>query len=145
MSFVLDASMALSWCFADEASDLGQAVLDALPRSVAFVPDLWAYETTNCLWVAKCRDRLSQADVDGLAQALAALPIVRVAIETPRLFSEVLECSDDLSVTVYDASYLTMAKRLTLPLATLDSRMSAAAKSLGVEVVTTEMAARWRE
>ena len=63
MSFVLDASIALSWCFADEASTHTWGVLERLAEETAYVPSLWALEMSNILILAERRKRISYAHV----------------------------------------------------------------------------------
>ena len=87
--FVLDASLALAWCFEDEATDFTTAVLSELPAVGAAVPDIWAYEVSNALWSASSRGRISSEDADELASRLGSLPILRVPLETNRVLDEV--------------------------------------------------------
>jgi hypothetical protein len=47
--FVVDASMALRWCFADEATPYSRGVLAALETTYAIVPALWPFEVANAL------------------------------------------------------------------------------------------------
>ena len=49
MSFVLDASVTLAWCFEDEGGDFALRVLDALRTSEAVVASLWPLEIANGL------------------------------------------------------------------------------------------------
>jgi len=51
---------------------------------------------------------------------------------------ETLNMADRFQLTVYDAAYLELAERRTLPLATLDAELRAAAKALGVRLVGTD-------
>ena len=52
MNFVLDASVALSWCFADESSDTTIGLLKQLDKDMAFVPSIWPLEFGNVLLMA---------------------------------------------------------------------------------------------
>ena len=47
--FVIDASITLAWCFADEPSDTADRVLGRLVRDVAVVPSIWPLEIANGL------------------------------------------------------------------------------------------------
>ena len=53
-------------------------------------------------------------------------------------WGETLNMADRFQLTVYDAAYLELAERRTLPLATLDAELRAAAKALGVRLVETD-------
>jgi hypothetical protein len=46
---VIDASVALSWCFEDEASPATDALLDDARDHGALVPGLWFLELGNVL------------------------------------------------------------------------------------------------
>ena len=49
---VIDASVALAWCFPDEASGYADAALAALEGRTVIVPALWPIEIANALAVA---------------------------------------------------------------------------------------------
>ena len=56
---VVDASITLSWCFADERTDLSVAVLDRLKAGDrALVPAFWSVEVLNLLLVGEKRGRI---------------------------------------------------------------------------------------
>ena len=57
---VVDASVALAWCFPDEASDYADGVLVALEGRRVIVPSVWALEITNAVLVAERRKRVKQ-------------------------------------------------------------------------------------
>ena len=48
-SFVIDASVALAWCFDDEATEATRALLDRFEGERAEVPSLWHLELANAL------------------------------------------------------------------------------------------------
>ena len=45
--FAIDASIALAWCFDDEATDATRALLDRFEDEHAEVPSLWHLELAN--------------------------------------------------------------------------------------------------
>ena len=53
-------------------------------------------------------------------------------------WGETLKLADRFRLTVYDAAYLELAHRRTLPVATLDTELAAAAKALDVQVLGTD-------
>ena len=59
MAFVVDASVTMSWCFADETTPFTHNVLDALRRSYAEVPVLWLLEVKNVLLINERRGRVT--------------------------------------------------------------------------------------
>ncbi len=55
---VIDASIAASGCFRDEATDYTEAALNAIAGSPdAIAPRLWAYEIRNCILTGMRRGR----------------------------------------------------------------------------------------
>ena len=44
IEFVLDCSVAISWCLVDEDNDYANAVLDLMPNAEAFVREIWPLE-----------------------------------------------------------------------------------------------------
>ncbi|HEY5230790.1 MAG TPA: type II toxin-antitoxin system VapC family toxin, partial [Galbitalea sp.] len=59
--FVIDTSLAMAWCFEDEATPPTEAVLDRLREDQAVVPAIWPLEIANVLLVAERRGRLTEA------------------------------------------------------------------------------------
>lgn len=130
--FVLDASVALAWCFDDEGTPAAWALLDRLQHTPAFVPALWALEVGNILLGAEKRRRITQARSVEFLGILGALDI-RVDPDQPgRAFRDVLPLARAQQLTTYDASYLELAMRLGLPLATKDAALVRAAATLRV-------------
>lgn len=135
MSFVLDASIALSWCFDDEASPYTWPLLERLEAETAYVPSLWALEMSNILILAERRKRISYAHVILSLELISNLSI-QVDEETSyRAFHETSQLAYKEKLTSYDASYLELALRLGIPLATKDKALAKIAKKLGVILI----------
>ncbi len=130
--FVVDASVTLAWCFADEASDAADEALGRLEREEAITPAIWPLEVANGLRTAERRGRLELADLARVRDLLLALPIEVEAIDLNLALGEVTEIARRLDLTAYDAAYVALAARLGLPLATVDERLRRAATSAGV-------------
>jgi predicted nucleic acid-binding protein len=60
---VVDASIALAWCFPDETSDSADGVLVSLEGNTILVPSIWSLEIANAVLVGERRKRLSQAEI----------------------------------------------------------------------------------
>lgn len=133
--FVLDASVALAWCFEDESSAGADAVLDRLADGEAFVPDLWFLEVGNALLGAERRGRLGQAESTRLLELLRQLPIRVEETPSSRTWGEILGLARAHRLSTYDALYLDLAMRLGIPLATLDEDLRQAALRNGLELV----------
>jgi len=134
--FVLDASVTLAWCFADEASALADRVLDRLERDEALAPAIWPLEVANGLRTAERRGRLDLADLAHVRDLLTALPVQVESVLLDAALGEVTELARELDLTAYDAAYLALAARRGIALATVDDRLRRACEEAGVELVS---------
>ncbi len=133
MAFVLDCSMAMAWVFPDEASEVTARLRDSLIDDRAFVPSLWPVEVGSVLLAAAHRGRISADDWTEICASLGALPIEIEPVSTVRVWEGALALADRYDLSIYDATYLELALRMRLPLATLDAELAAAARSAGVD------------
>jgi predicted nucleic acid-binding protein len=135
---VLDGSMTMTWCFADEATDATAAVLRELDGGEAVVPGIWALEVANSLLVAERKRRISDEKSSEFVSMLEGLPILVDPDETNRTFGAVLSLAREAGLTSYDASYLELAIRSNLPLASLDAPLRKAARARGVALLPAD-------
>jgi len=133
--FVVDASVALAWCFADETSDYADRILGRLEQDEAVAPAIWSLELSNGLRTAERRGRLHASELPRLRELLRALPVKIEPVELRAALSEVLELARSLDLTSYDASYVALAARRGMALATADARLRAACEQARVEVL----------
>lgn len=133
--FVLDASTALTWCFEDEATAASHQVLDRLAVETASVPAIWPFEVANVLVLAERRRRITPAESTDFLNRLEGLAIEIDEVIPARAFARVVDLAREHRLTAYDASYLELAMRLGVPLATKDGPLSLAARGLGVSVI----------
>lgn len=131
MIVVIDASVTLSWCFEDEASDASDALFAAVARGGGIVPQLWVYELANVLTGAQRRGRISEGEVQRCFGMLERLALDRV--ETPRP-SELAAIAAAHELRACDAAYLHAAMTRGASLATLDERLAVAAERAGVHL-----------
>lgn len=134
MTVVLDASIAMAWCFEDEANATADAVLEGLSGEDAVVPSLWQLEVANVLLAAEGHGRITEAQAERFVGLLEQLPI-RVEDE-PTDMARVLGIGRRHGLSSYDACYLALAERLGVPLATLDAQLAAAGRAAGVPVIS---------
>ncbi|MBC8037780.1 MAG: type II toxin-antitoxin system VapC family toxin [Rhizobiales bacterium] len=132
---VIDASVAVGWCFADEATPRGDAVLERVRAEGARVPSLWHLEVANVLRQAERRERISEAETSLRLELLAQLPIATDADTMQRAWMQTLALARTHTLTVYDAAYLELAARFGLPLASKDRELLAAARKNGIAVL----------
>jgi len=134
VSLVLDTSVAVSWIFGDAATTGGNALLDRVAESGAFAPRLLWYEFTNVIAGAAKRGRVSAADAIDAFAFFGRLPVLfddrGERVLQPLWFA----LAQRHGLSAYDASYLELALRLSLPLATRDKALAAAARAEGLTV-----------
>ena len=133
--FVIDNSVVIMWCFKDETNRYADAILDSLEVSTAVVPSICPLELANALLVAERRKRLSKADSARFITLLAELPIIIEQEPPERILKDILTLAREHQISSYDASYLDLAMRKGLPIATLDNGLIAAAKLNQVPIV----------
>ena len=135
MHFVLDCSIAISWCLVDENNDYANAILAMMPDCEAYVPAIWSLEVANTLLVAERRNRMTQ-EQSQLAIALLQSLLIHVDQATDsKALSSTFALARKEGLAAYDAAYLELAIRLKLPIATLDRRLAEAATRCGVDLV----------
>lgn len=133
--FVLDASVTLAWCFADERTKYTEAVLDLLANGAeAVAPAIWPFEVANALLMGERRQRATVAQVTSLLQRIANLPISVDPVQIDHAFQQIVTLARQTQLTEYDAAYFELALRLGLPLATLDLRLQQAARNAGISL-----------
>jgi predicted nucleic acid-binding protein len=134
LTFVVDASLALKWCFPDEATPRSEGLLAELRRDEAHVSHVWPLEVTNILLAAERKNRYSRAEVSGMVSRLARLPLIVDDKGIDAVFTNTLSLAREQGLTTYDASYVELAIRLGLALASDDGDMRMAAANLGVQL-----------
>jgi predicted nucleic acid-binding protein len=132
---VVDASIALTWCFEDEVTEATEAIGTRVDSEGAVVPDLWRLEVANALLLAERRGRLKRSNMEQRLELLAALPIAIDADTASRAWTDTLLLARAERLTLYDAAYLELAIRRDVELATLDRDLRRAARKMGVAVV----------
>jgi predicted nucleic acid-binding protein len=131
---VIDASLALAWCFPDGASEYADGVLVALEGRTVMVPPVWALEITNAVLVAERRKRAKLADVRRFVELLGGLTIIEQSQTVIDTVSSVLPLARQYGLSAFDAAYLDVAVRQGAPLATLDSTLEKAGRSAGIKI-----------
>jgi predicted nucleic acid-binding protein len=132
VAFVLDASVTLGWLFPDEQNEFPQTILQRLGYEPAIVSSVWPLEVANGVLVAERRGRVSTADASLVHATLNDLPITVDPLGLDVALGQVLALARNYRLSAYDASYLELAMRDGVPLATIDRNLRAAAVSVGV-------------
>lgn len=135
MSFVLDSSVALTWCFEDERTAATDALLDRVTDAGAVAPSLWPLEVLNGLAMAERRGRLDAQRRYRMTSLLQALPVTIDSETVRNAWQLTSHLAERFRLTVYDAAYLELAQRMNLPLASLDQDLRTASATLGVPLL----------
>jgi len=110
--FVLDASVAISWCFPfdlTEDTPYSRRILQQLISMDAVVPVIWAFEIANNVFVSHTkRHRIDEQEVTEYLRLLRELPI---RVESRSWWDNVsLEsAARHWNLAAYDAAYLSLA------------------------------------
>ncbi|HEV2972105.1 MAG TPA: type II toxin-antitoxin system VapC family toxin [Pirellulales bacterium] len=134
-SFVLDSSVALAWCFADEATRETVRLYDRMEKESAAIPGWWFIEIANVLALSERKGRIVPAKTAEFISLIARFKL-EIDNDAPRrAFDFLLPLCRTHNLTSYDAIYLDLAIRRHLPLATLDEPLRKAAKKVGVKLL----------
>ena len=132
---VVDASVGIKLFLVEPLSDRADALfshLVAAPPARFYVPDLFYVECTNVLWKYTRRHgylpEVAQQDVADLAR----LPLRTVS--TVNLAEAALALAVAHDVTAYDAVYVALGQRLSLPLVTADEALVRRLAETGLDV-----------
>jgi len=128
-AFVLDASAALGWILDRPVPSLSTRARSLIAAGATpVVPALWLQEVSNAIVIAERRGRLTAGQVRTLAADLE--DFLQVAeVDSLRLRPSILiDIAQQTHLTAYDATYLDLALRRRLPLATLDDQLREAAR-----------------
>lgn len=131
MPIVVDSSVALAWCFEDEASAYADRILDLLETDVAVVPAHFPVEIANGLITAERRRRLRAEDLPGAAGILESVEFLVLPVGVEEVLG-IGRIGVDERLSAYDAAYLWLALNRRLSLATQDEELQAAAHAHGI-------------
>jgi predicted nucleic acid-binding protein len=125
----------VSWCFPDERDRASRDVLDTLRDKTAIVPALWFLEVSNALLSGERKGRLTHSETAEALQVLCRLPVQVDDRSGMGYAHDIMAVARQHSLTAYDATYLELAIRLSLPLATFDRHLQSAARKAGVRLL----------
>ncbi len=137
--FVLDNSVAMRW-FMPSNKPADQTYSENVLRSFsdpdvdALVPNLWHLEAVNVLLMYEKRENISAGQLEGYIIQLEGLPLYVDPLTVHHAFSRTLSLARAYNLSSYDASYLELAIRESLPIATLDKKLAKAAIKSNIEI-----------
>lgn len=132
---VIDSSIGIGWVHPSQSTELTRSVLTATREGAAIhVPAIWHLEMANALIVAVHRKLMTDAHRQAALVLLGQLRLI-VDTETSSLaFSTISDLAARYSLSAYDAAYLELARRRSVPLASRDEALKAAAKTANVRL-----------
>jgi predicted nucleic acid-binding protein len=133
---VLDASVVLAWSFKDEVSPYATFIVRSVKNARAMAPIIWPLEVNNALISAVRRERIDELVANRIRNTLDQLPVdIDSEVAVASLGQRILRLGIEHGLSAYDASYLELAMRRGLPLATQDQKLVQAAADTGVHVL----------
>lgn len=135
--FVLDNSVAMRWFMPSTKKQdqaYARAVLSSFSSATALVPNFWHLEAVNALLGGERREEISQGQVESYLVKLDKLPIFVDPLTVHNSFGRILSLARVFNLSSYDAAYLELAIRESLPLATLDQKLQKASVKSGVSL-----------
>lgn len=134
-ALVLDASVVLAVALQEANRDLAIPMLARAADDGAVVPAIWHLEVGNTLLLAERRHTISPADRAAALQDLFRLPVDVDADTASRAWRDTFGLAEQHRLTLYDAAYLELSIRRSLPLATFDAALRRAAVAIGVALL----------
>jgi predicted nucleic acid-binding protein len=123
---VVDCAVILAWALEENGPDTSLAALERLATHGAVVPGLWPLEIGNALLTALRQKRLTPQRFD----ILANIKELRVDVDRRTndfALTRILSLARRHNLITYDATYLELAARSGLALATYDRELADAA------------------
>ena len=135
-SFVVDASVGFAWIYQGQATpETDQLLNEVAVGATVIVPALWYLEMSNVLLMAQRRHRLTAVQRKAALEKLTAMQFTVDEEGTRQAFGKTSELAEKYGLTIYDAIYLELALRRSLPLATRDAALKTAAKRCGLKAL----------
>ena len=133
---MVDASVGVSWAVSSQSSPAAGLLLEEIASGKPFVvPGLWMFEVSNALLVLMRRKKITPHPCLRARRALSGLHPV-IDDDGPRLaLNRIWELAGEASLSIYDATYLELAQRKDLPLASRDAGLRRAAAKCGIPIL----------
>lgn len=135
-SFIVDASVGFAWVYQGQATPETDHLLNEVAAGgTVVVPALWLLEMSNVLLMAQRRHRLTGGQRKAAMEKLTAMQLTVDEEGTRNAFGKTSELAEKYGLTIYDATYLELALRRSLPLASRDEALRNAAKKCGLKIL----------
>jgi predicted nucleic acid-binding protein len=132
MAFILDASVAVAWVVARQATAYSRGIRLRAKREPYHAPALWRLEVVNVIGTLVHRGLLSGEAGRTAIDILGRLqPVIH---ESKQALTELFDLAQRHNLSAYDASYLALALDLKLPIACIDGKLRSALKLAGARL-----------
>ena len=132
MAFLLDASVALGWVVAKQATAYSRSMRLRARREPYHAPALWRLEVVNAVRSLERRRAMSSDAADTAIDILERMqPVIH---EAAMPLADLLRLARKFDLSSYDANYLALALALRLPIACSDGPLKAALAKAGVKL-----------
>ncbi len=123
MNLVMDASVLIKFYVPEILSDRAERLLAKVEKQDIdlLVPDLIYLEAGNILWKKQRLKELTRSEVEEITDAILSFPLKIEASKS--LLPLAVNIAIVYGITVYDASYLSLAKVYETTLMTADRRL----------------------
>jgi predicted nucleic acid-binding protein len=133
-SFIVDASVGFAWVYQGQATpETDQLLNEVAAGATVIVPALWFLEMSNVLLIAQRRHRLTAIQRKAAMEKLTAMQLTVDEEGSRNAFGKTSELAEKYGLTIYDATYLELALRRSLPLASRDEALTKAATRCGIK------------
>lgn len=131
---VVDASVALAWCFPDETNAAADRILAELEKYTLLIPAIWPLEIVNAVLVGARSHRLREPEAQRFLELLQSLPLMEDTEPVSESAIRVYPLARKYDLSAYDAAYLELAARRNASLATVDKKLRKAAERAGLSI-----------
>ena len=123
MNLVIDASVLIKFYVPEILSDRAERLLGKVERQEIemLAPDLIYPEVGNVLWKKQRMKELTRSEVEEITDAILSLPLKIEASKS--LLPLAVEIATVYGITVYDASYFSLARVYEATLITADRKL----------------------
>lgn len=135
-AFVLDVSVAVPWVIRSLSTSYTDGVVRSLVRVTTIVPGSWLMDLAGAVRVFEQRGWYAPSQVSTNLSVLDGFAIQIDDQTNDRAWGDILTLGRTHNISACQAAYLELALRRRLPLATINTTLTAAAGAAGVTIYT---------
>ena len=109
-------------------------ILHVVRREGAIVPFIWRLEVVNILGINLRNGKLTASELEAALDLLGKLPVIVDSLAFSVFPENLIPHMQRYNLSAYDASYLELAIRSSLPIATLDRKLRQACHDASLTV-----------